>query len=256
MNAQNVHTAKHIGKIALVTGGTSGIGLATARRLVMEGAAVIVTGRRQKELDAAVEKIGPATLGVRGDIGDLADLDQLFAAIKERHGRLDILFANAGSGHLLPLGAITEQHLDETFRVNVKGTLFTVQKALPLMPDGSSIVINGSMAASKGMPAFSVYAASKAALRSFARGWTTDLKARRIRVNVVAPGTIITPGYKTGGLSDEQIEGFKAMASAAAPLGRTGIDDEVARAVSFLASDDASYITGIELFVDGGTAQI
>ena len=255
MTAQNVHATKHIGKIALVTGGTSGIGLATAHRLAMEGAAVIVTGRRQKELDAAVEKLGSATLGIRGDI-DIQDLDQLFAAIKERHGRLDILFANAGSGHLLPLGAITEEHIDETFRVNVKGTLFTVQKALPLMPDGSSIVINGSMAASKGMPAFSVYAASKAALRSFARGWTTDLKARRIRVNVVAPGTIITPGYKTGGLTDEQIEGFKAMASAAAPLGRTGIDDEVARAVSFLASDDASYITGIELFVDGGTAQI
>src|SRR5206468_304468 len=151
---------------------------------------------------------------------------------------------------------ITEQHVDETFRVNVKGTLFTVQKALPLMPDGSAIVINGSMAASKGMPAFSVYAASKAALRSFARGWTVDLKERGIRVNVVAPGTIITPGYKTGGLDDEQIAAFKGMASAAAPLGRTGTEDEVATAVSFLASDDASYITGIELFVDGGTAQI
>jgi len=247
---------KHAGKIALVTGGTSGIGLATAQRFALEGAAVVVSGRRQNELDAAVAKIGRGAMGVRGDVGDLQDLDRLVAAIKERHGRLDILFANAGSGHLLPLGAITEEHVDETFRVNVKGTLFTVQKALPLMPDGGAIVINGSMAASRGMPAFSVYAASKAALRAFARGWTVDLKARGIRVNVVAPGTIITPGYKTGGLTDEQIDGFKAMASAAAPLGRTGTVDEVAKAVSFLASDDASYITGIELFVDGGTAQI
>jgi NAD(P)-dependent dehydrogenase (short-subunit alcohol dehydrogenase family) len=256
MNASKLDAAKHQGRIALVTGGSSGIGLATAERLAREGATVVITGRRQPELDAAVRTIGYGAAGVRGDIGNLEDLDRLFAAIKERHGRLDILFANAGSGHLLPLGAITEQHLDDTFRVNVKGTLFTVQKALPLMPDGSAIVINGSMAATKGMPAFSVYAASKAALRCFARGWTTDLKARRIRVNVVAPGTIITPGYKTGGLNDEQIEGLKAMASAAAPLGRTGTEDEVAKAVSFLASDDASYITGIELFVDGGTAQI
>jgi NAD(P)-dependent dehydrogenase (short-subunit alcohol dehydrogenase family) len=256
MNAPGFRATKHQGKIALVTGGSSGIGLATAQRLANEGAAVVVTGRRQPELDAAVRTIGHGAIGVRGDIANLVELDRLFAIIKERHGRLDILFANAGSGHLLPLGAINEEHVEETLRVNVKGTLFTVQKALPLMPDGSAIVINGSMAASKGMPAFSVYAASKAALRSFARGWTTDLKARRIRVNVVAPGTIITPGYKTGGLTDEQIEGFKAMASAAAPLGRTGTEDEVAKAVSFLASDDASYITGVELFVDGGTAQI
>jgi NAD(P)-dependent dehydrogenase (short-subunit alcohol dehydrogenase family) len=256
MSDQKPHATKHESKIALVTGGSSGIGLATALRLALEGATVILTGRRQAELDAAVRTIGRGAAGIRGDIGKLEDLDRLFATIKERHGRLDILFANAGSGHLLPLGAITEQHVDETFRVNVKGTLFTVQKALPLMPDGSAIVINGSMAGSKGMPAFSVYAASKAALRSFARGWTVDLKARRIRVNVVAPGTIMTPGYKTGGLTDQQIEGFKAMASAAAPLGRTGTEDEVAKAVSFLASDDASYITGIELFVDGGTAQI
>jgi NAD(P)-dependent dehydrogenase (short-subunit alcohol dehydrogenase family) len=256
MSTQKSSALKHGERIALVTGGTSGIGLATAKRLAREGAKVVVTGRRQAELDAAVQTIGQGATGARGDIGNLDDLDRLFATIKDRHGRLDILFANAGSGRLLPLGAITEQHLDETFRVNVKGTLFTVQKALLLMPDGGAIVINGSMAASKGMPAFSVYAASKAALRSFARSWTTDLKDRRIRVNVIAPGTIITPGYKTGGLTDEQIDGFKAMASAAAPLGRTGTDDEVAAAVSFLASDDASYITGIELFVDGGTAQI
>jgi NAD(P)-dependent dehydrogenase (short-subunit alcohol dehydrogenase family) len=180
----------------------------------------------------------------------------LVGAIQERHGRLDILFANAGMGELLPLGAITEAHVDRIFGINVKGTLFTVQKALPLMPAGSAIVINGSMAASKGMPAFSVYAASKAALRSFARGWSVELKDRGIRVNVVAPGTIITPGDTTAGLSNEQIQGFKAQASAAAALGRIGTEDEVAKAVSFLASDDASYITGIELFVDGGTAQI
>jgi len=256
MGTPQPNPMKHEGKVALITGGTSGIGLATAERLALEGATVVVTGRRQSALDAAVRRIGQRVTGVRGDIGSLGDLEQLFAEIRDLHGRLDILFANAGSGHLLPLGAITEEHVDDTFRVNVKGTLFTVQKALPLMQDGSAIVINGSMAGSKGMPAFSVYAASKAALRSFARGWTVDLKGRGIRVNVVAPGTIITPGYKTGGLTDEQIEGFKVMASAAAPLGRTGTEDEVAKAVSFLASDDASYITGVELFVDGGTSQI
>ena len=256
MSTQKLQTTRHEGKIALITGGTSGIGLATAQRLALEGAAVVVTGRRQPELDAAVQKIGRNALGVRGDIASLEDLDVLVAAVKQRHGRLDILFANAGTGELLPLGAITEVHVDRIFGVNVKGTLFTVQKVLPLMPAGSAIVINGSMAASKGMPAFSVYAASKAALRAFARGWAVELKDRGIRVNVVAPGTIITPGYKAAGLSDEQIQGFKAQASAVAALGRTGTEDEVATAVSFLASDDASYITGIELFVDGGTAQI
>lgn len=256
MNAHNIHAAKHDKKIALVTGGTSGIGLATAQRLAFEGASVIVTGRRQPELDAAVKTMGRNALGIRGDIANLMDLDVLFAAIKERHGRLDIIFANAGVGDLQPLGAITEASVDRILSVNIKGTLFTIQKALPLMPTGSAIVINGSMAATKGLPAFSVYAASKAALRSFARGWSVDLKDRGIRVNVVAPGTIITPGYKTAGLNDAQIEGFKAHASAAAVLGRTGTEDEVAKAVSFLASDDASYITGIELFVDGGTAQI
>jgi NAD(P)-dependent dehydrogenase (short-subunit alcohol dehydrogenase family) len=251
-----IHTTKHEGRIAVITGGSSGIGLATARRLALEGATVVVTGRRQPELDAAVQTIGHNAWGVRGDIADLQHLDMLVGAVKERHGRLDILFANAGTGELLPLGAITEAHVDRILGVNVKGTLFTVQKALPLMPAGSAIVINGSMVSSKGMPAFSVYAASKAALRSFARGWSVELKDRGIRVNVVAPGTIITPGYKTAGLSEEQIQGFKAQASAAAALGRTGTEDEVASAVSFLASDDASYITGIELFVDGGTAQI
>jgi len=256
MATREHHASKHEGKIALVTGGSSGIGLATAQRLALEGATVIITGRRQQELDAAVRQIGHNAMGIRGDISSLKDLERLFVAIQERHGRLDILFANAGSGEFMPLGHITEAHVDKTFDTNVKGTLFTVQMALSLMAAGSAIVINGSMAGAKGLPAFSVYAASKAALRALARGWLVDLKGRDIRINVVAPGTIITPGYKTGGLSDEQIEGIKAMASAAAPLGRTGTEDEVAKAVSFLASDDASYITGIELFVDGGTAQI
>jgi NAD(P)-dependent dehydrogenase (short-subunit alcohol dehydrogenase family) len=249
-------STKHQGKIALITGGSSGLGLATGQRLALEGATVIITGRRKDELAAAVEKIGASAFGVPGDIAKPADLDRLFAAIKDRYGRLDILFANAGFGEFRPLGAITEEHIDKTFSINVRGTVFTVQKALPLMSAGGAIVINGSMAATKAIPAFSIYAASKAALRSLARTWAVDLKGRNIRVNVVAPGTIITPGYRQGGLTAEQIEGIKAHASAIAPLGRTGTEDEVAKAVSFLASDEASYMTAIELFVDGGTAQV
>lgn len=214
------------------------------------------TGRRQVGLDAAVEQIGHNATAIRGDISNAGDLDRRYGAIKEQFGRLDILFANAGVGELRPLGEITEEHFDKTFAINVKGTVFTVQKALPLTRAVSAIVINGSMVSVKGLPAFGVYAATKAALRSFARTWSTDLKGRGIRVNVVAPGTIIAPAYKAGGLSDEQIEGFKNQAAALAPLGRTGTADEIAKAVSFLASDDASYITGIQLFVDGGTAQI
>ncbi len=249
-------TKKLAGKIALVTGGTSGIGLATARRFVAEGAHVFITGRQQKELDAAAREIERNVTPVQGDISKLADLDRLFATIREQKTHLDILFANAGLGEFLPLGQITEAHFDKTFGINVKGTLFTVQKALPLMPDGSSIVINGSMVSIKGMAAFSVYAASKAALRSFARTWSVDLKDRKIRINVVSPGTVITPGYKTAGLSDEQIEQFKAQTAATTPLGRTGTPDEIAKAVVFLVSDDSSYVNGIELFVDGGVAQI
>lgn len=251
------NTEKLSGKIAVVTGGSSGIGLATAQRFVAEGAYVFITGRRQKELDAAVKQLGENAAGVQSDISNLADLDRLFSTVREQKGRLDILFANAGLGELAPLGQITEAHFDKTFGVNVRGTLFTVQKALPLMPDGASIVLNGSMVSIKGTPAFSVYAATKAALRSFARTWSVDLKGRGIRVNVVSPGVIITPGYKNElGLSDEQIEGMKADAAVSAPLGRTGTPDEIARAVVFLASDDSSYITGVDLFVDGGTAQI
>ena len=245
------------GKVAVITGGTSGLGLATAERFVAEGAYVFVTGRRQHELDGAVEKIGRNVTGVQGDIANLADLDRLYATVKEQKGRLDVLFANAGGGAFMPLGEITEAHYDKYFGINVKGTLFTVQKGLSLMPEGGSIVINGSMVSVKGLPAFSVYAATKAALRSFARTWSVDLKGRNIRVNVVSPGTIVTPGYKNElGLSDEQIRLMEEQSAASIPLGRTGTPDEVAKAVVFLASDESSYITGVELFVDGGAAQI
>jgi NAD(P)-dependent dehydrogenase (short-subunit alcohol dehydrogenase family) len=245
------------GKVALITGGSSGLGLATARLFAAEGARIFITGRRQTELDAAVEVIGSDAIGVQGDISNLADLDRLYEVIRQKAGRLDVLFANAGGGTFLPLGRITEAHYDTIFDINVKGTLFTVQKALPLMPDGAAIVLNGSMVSKKAFPAFSVYAATKAALRSFARSWSVDLKERRIRVNVVAPGTVVTPGYKTQlGMTDDQITQCEAQASATTPLGRTGTADEIAKAVLFLASDDSSFVTGIELFVDGGAAQI
>jgi NAD(P)-dependent dehydrogenase (short-subunit alcohol dehydrogenase family) len=253
----STNSSKIAGKIALVTGGTSGIGLATAKRFVTEGAHVFITGRRQAELDAAVRELGPGATGVRGDVSKLSDLDHLFTTIKSQKGRLDILFANAGGGAFMPLEQITEEHFDKYFGINVKGTLFTVQKALPLMTGGGAIVINGSMVSVKGLPAFGVYAATKAALRSFARTWSVDLKGRNIRVNVVSPGTVVTPGYKNElGLTDEQIQGFSAQAASTAPLGRVGTPDEIAKAVLFLASDDSSFITGIELFVDGGAAQI
>lgn len=245
------------GKIALITGGSSGLGRATARRFVAAGARVFITGRRQTELDAAAHELGPQAIPLQGDIAKCADLDRLFATIKAQAGRLDILFANAGGGAYVPLEQVTEEHFDRYFGINVRGTLFTVQKALPLMPAGSAIVLNGSMVSIKGVPAFGVYAATKAALRSLARTWAMELKPRQIRVNVVAPGTIITPGYKSElGLNDEQIESMSAQVAAMAPSGRTGTPDEVAKAVLFLASDDASYVNGVELFVDGGLAQI
>jgi NAD(P)-dependent dehydrogenase (short-subunit alcohol dehydrogenase family) len=243
-------------KVALITGGSSGIGLATARLFAVEGASVIITGRRQAELSAAVSLLGDAAVGIQGDTSRLADLDQTFAQVRERQGRIDILFANAGVGEFLPLGAITEQHFDAAFAVNVKGTLFTVQKALPLMPDGSCIVLNASIASVKGIPAFSVYSATKAAVRCFARGWAVDLKERKIRVNVVSPGTIPTPGYDHLGLTAEQMQGFLESQSTVIPLGRVGSPEEIAKAVLFLASDDSSYVNGVELFVDGGIAQI
>lgn len=204
-----------------------------------------------------MKQIGSGATGVQSDVSNLLDLDRLFATIKAQKGRLDILFANAGGGAFVPLDQITEEHFDKYFGINVKGTLFTVQKAVQLMPTGGAIVINGSMVSIKGVPAFGVYAATKAALRSFARTWAVDLKGRNIRVNVVSPGTVVTPGYKSElGMNDEQIEGFKAQAAATTPLGRTGTPEEIAKAVLFLASDDSSYINGIELFVDGGAAQV
>jgi NAD(P)-dependent dehydrogenase (short-subunit alcohol dehydrogenase family) len=250
-------TQKLAGKIALITGGSSGLGFATAQRFVAEGAHVFITGRRQRELDAATQQLGSSAAGVRSDISKLADLDRLFATIQKEKGRLDIVFANAGGGAFVPLDQVTEEHFDKYFGINVKGTLFTVQKAARLMTEGGAIVINGSVASIKGVPAFGVYAATKAALRSFARTWAMDLKGRNIRVNVVSPGTVVTPAYKSElGMNDEQIKAFEAQAAATTPLGRTGTPDEIAKAVLFLASDDSSYINGIELFVDGGAGQI
>ncbi len=244
------------GKVAVVTGGNSGIGLATARRFAEEGAHIFITGRRQAELDAAVNQIGKQATGVRGDVASLRDLDGLYAEVKRQQGRIDILFANAGSAELAPLGAITEEHFDKIFGVNVKGLLFSVQKALPLFRDGGSIILNASIVASKGMEAFSVYSATKAAVRSFARTWTVDLKNRGIRVNAISPGPIDTPGINNMGLTGEQTEEFKKNIVATVPMGRMGDPDEIAKAALFLASDDSSYVTGVELFVDGGMAQI
>ena len=244
------------GKIALVTGGTSGIGLATAKRFVSEGAYVFITGRRDAELAAAVKDIERNVTGVQGDVSNLGDLDHLFAQIKREKDKLDIVFANAGIAKYAPFGKITEEHYDSIFGINVKGLLFTVQKALPLMPDGASIILNASIVASRGLAANSVYSATKAAVRSFARTWTTDLKHRRIRVNAVSPGPIETPGLNdlvgSTGAGDQRLE----MLSNSVPLGRLGTPDEIAKAVVFLASDDSSYITGTELFVDGGFAQV
>lgn len=244
------------GKIGLVTGGNSGIGLATAKQFVREGAYVFITGRRKPELDAAVKEIGRNVTAVQGDVSNLADLDRLFDQIKREKGKLDIVFANAGVARYAALGAITEEFFDSIFNTNVKGLLFTVQKALPLLPDGASIILNASIVGSKGLPSNSVYSATKAAVRSFARTWTTDLKARRIRVNAVSPGLIDTPGARELLASSEIGEKRKKMIAETVPLGRFGTPDETARALVFLASDDSSYVTGAELFVDGGFAQI
>ena len=244
------------GKIALVTGGNSGIGLATATHFVKEGAYVFVTGRRENELSAAVKQIGKNVTAVQGDVSKLADLDRLFAQIEKDKGKLDIVFANAGVARYAPLGEITEEFYDSIFDINVKGLLFTVQKALPLLRDGGSIILNASIVASKGLSSNSVYSATKAAVRSFARTWTTDLKDRRIRVNAVSPGPIDTPGLSELLASSETGEQRKKMIATTVPLGRFGRPEEIAKAVVFLASDDASYITGVELFVDGGFAQV
>ena len=248
--------AKLTGKVALVTGGNSGMGLATARLFAAEGAKVVITGRRQEALDEAAKTIGPLVLAVRGDVSKMADLDRLFATIKNKFGHLDILFANAGLGQVVPLGQVTEEQFDREFAINVKGLFFTVQKALPLLRDGSSIILNASIAAHKGMEAMSVYSATKAAVRSFARTWTTDLKGRKIRVNSLSPGPIDTPIFGKMGLSEEQAQGFKQALPGMVPLGRMGSVEEIARTVLFLASDDSSYITGIDLVVDGGMSQV
>lgn len=243
-------------KVAVVTGANSGIGLATAKLFAAEGAFVFLTGRRQAELDAAVAAIGTSNvLGVQSDISKLDDLDRLFAVVKDRMGRIDILVANAGLGEFMPLGQITEAHFDQTFGVNVKGTLFTVQKALPLMGPGGSIILVGSTAGSSGAPAFSVYGATKAAIRSFARNWILDLKGSGLRVNVLSPGPTATPGA-FGLVPEEEQKGFAEALAAQVPLGRVAHPDEIAAAALFLASDDSSFVNGIELFADGGAAQV
>lgn len=257
LDRTKINAERHAGKVALVTGGSSGIGLAAAKRLALEGAKVYITGRRQSELDAAIAEIGHHATAIQGDISKNADLDRVFEIIESVEGRLDVLLANAGGGEFVPVAEITEAHFHKYFDINVKGTLFTVQKALPLMHSGGSIVVTGSIAGIKAFPAFGVYAATKAALRSFVRTWSVDLKGRGIRVNIIAPGTVVTPAYKSElGFSDEQIDQFVAQVSEITPLGRPGTADEIASAMSFLASDEASYITATELVVDGGQSQI
>jgi NAD(P)-dependent dehydrogenase (short-subunit alcohol dehydrogenase family) len=250
MTQAELITKRLDGKTAVITGGNSGIGLATAQRFVQEGAFVFITGRRQDELDKAVKQIGKNVMGVQGDVSNLADLDRLYGTVKQQKGRIDVLFANAGIFENASLGSITEEHFDKIFSVNVKGVLFTVQKALPLLQDGGSIILIASVAGSKGFEGSTVYSATKAAIRSFARSWTVDLKNRKIRVNAISPGVIETP------MSAELSEQLKTILVSTVPLGRMGRPDEIAKAVAFLASDDSSYITGIELFVDGGLAQI
>jgi NAD(P)-dependent dehydrogenase (short-subunit alcohol dehydrogenase family) len=244
-------------KIALVTGGTNGIGLATAKQFVSEGAHVFITGRRDAELAAAVRKIGKNVTGVQGDVSNSGDLDRLFAQIKREMGKLDIVFANAGVAKFAPIGSITEEFYDLLFNTNVKGILFTVQKALPLMPPGASIILSASVGGNKGRSANGVYSATKAAVRSFARTWTMDLKDRQIRVNAVSAGVTETPGLGVLLASSQlQPDEQRLKMRNSIPMGRLGTPDEVAKAVVFLASDESSYITGIELAVDGGFAQV
>ena len=244
------------GKIAVITGANSGIGLATAKRFASEGARLFITGRRQPELDSAVRGIGGQTTGVRGDISSLADLNRLYDVVRDEAGVIDILFANAGGGEFMRLQEITEDHYNRTFATNVKGTLFTVQKALPLLRDGASVILTGSTTGITGTPAFSVYSASKAAIRNFARSWILDLAPRRIRVNVLSPGATATPGLHGLATSEEQRRAVSAKLIAGIPLGRMGDPDEIANAALFLASDESSFVNGIELFADGGSAQV
>ncbi|MGA0534162.1 SDR family NAD(P)-dependent oxidoreductase [Hansschlegelia sp. KR7-227] len=241
------------GKIAVVTGGSTGIGLGIAKRFVAEGASVVITGRRQAELDAAVAEIGPKASAVRADVSVLTDLDALYEEVGKRHGRIDVLVANAGGGSLAKLGEITEEHFDSTFAINVKGVLFTVQKALPLMEKGGSIIVTGSTTSIMGTEAFSVYSGTKAAIRNFVRSWILDLKGRNIRVNVLSPGPIDTPALR--GVAD-QAEGLLDYLTSQVPLGRIGDPDETGKVAVFLASDASSFVNGAELFVDGGLAQV
>jgi NAD(P)-dependent dehydrogenase (short-subunit alcohol dehydrogenase family) len=244
------------GKVAVITGGNSGIGLATAKRFVEEGAHVVITGRREKDLKEAAAFVGRNVTTVAGDLSRLEDLDRLYAVVKEKHGHIDVLFANAGAGTIAPLAVATEAHFDQTFDVNVKGLFFTVQKALPLFKDGGSIILTSSNANELGVPGLTAYAASKAAVRSFARGWTLELKDRKIRVNSMSPCPIETPALEKVGLPPEQVEQAIAGFTSQVPLGRRGKPEEVAAVVVFLASDESSYITGIDLAVDGGMAQV
>jgi NAD(P)-dependent dehydrogenase (short-subunit alcohol dehydrogenase family) len=244
------------GKVAVITGANSGIGFATAKRFVEEGAHVVITGRRKKELDEAVVRIGRNVTAVEGDVSHLEDLDRLYATVLKKYEHIDILFANAGVGSLASLGAISEEHFDREFDINVKGLLFTVQKALPLFRDGGSIILNASIAGQKGIGGFSVYNASKAAVRSFARTWTSDLKQRKIRVNAISPGPIDTPIFGKMGLNQEQFTQLATSLVSQLPLGRIGQSEEVASAVLFLASEESSFITGVELAIDGGLAQV
>jgi NAD(P)-dependent dehydrogenase (short-subunit alcohol dehydrogenase family) len=243
------------GKVILVTGGTSGIGLASAQEFAAQGATVFITGRRQAELDAAVASIGAKATGIRGDVSKLEDLDRIYAGIKAQAGHLDVLFANAGGGDMMPLEAVTEEHFDRIFGTNVRGTLFTVQKALPLLKDGSSIILTSSTTSVKGTANFSVYSASKAAVRNFARSWLLDLQPRKIRVNAISPGPVRTTGLAELVPAEHQ-EGLLAHLASLVPMGRLGEPGEVAKAAAFLASDDSAFVNGTELFVDGGIAQI
>lgn len=243
-------------KVVVVTGGTSGIGLATAKAFSAEGASVFITGRRQDTLDNAVKEIGGRVTGVRGDMSNLADIDRLYDAVQQKHAQIDVVVANAGGGEMAALGAITEEHYDKTFDTNVKGVLFTVQKALPLLKDGAAIVLTASSASIKGTANFSVYSATKAAVRNFARSWILDLKDRHIRVNTISPGVTDTAGLNDLFGGREQAEGVKGYLASLIPAGRVGQPEEIAKAVLFLASDDASFVNGIELFADGGQAQI
>ncbi|BBD02779.1 MULTISPECIES: SDR family NAD(P)-dependent oxidoreductase [Sphingobium] len=249
-------TDKFDKKVVVVTGGTSGIGLATAKAFAAQGASVFITGRRQETLDAALKQIEGRVTGVRGDMSSLADIDRLYDAVQQQHAQIDVIFANAGGGEMAPLGSITEDHYQSTFDTNVKGVLFTVQKALPLLKDGASVILTSSTTSISGTPAFSVYSATKAAVRNFARNWILDLKDRHIRVNAISPGVTDTEGLNHLFGGGEQAQGAKDYLAGLIPAGRVGQPEEIAKAVLFLASDEASFVNGVELFVDGGQVQI